>query len=191
MRAKPDIFTDETIQDPLTETQRSAISCLLECHSIQTAAEKCSVDPRTLSAWLQSPAFSEELTKARRHQFDQVTARLQSAANDAAETLMRLLKCGNPLIELRAAKIIVQTSQKSLENAETETKARDLKRTNTLLEGRMEALKEQIISLQKSKTEFLEMTHSLITGTFKRPEWITQFAWDKIVRSNHPIGIVT
>jgi len=170
----------------LSDTQLTAISCLLECSSMQSAADKCGVNLRTLQTWLQLPAFIQEFNRTRRQHLDQVSAHLQSAANDAADTLMRLLKCGDPLIELRAAKIILQTSQKALENTEIEAAADSLKETAAQQTEQIEKLEAENKSLLDYRDQFRKIVNTLVDGSFRRPDWITLRSWEKIVRANEP-----
>ena len=168
----------------LSDTQHTAISCLLECSSMQSAADKCGINLRTLQNWLQLPFFIQEFNRTRRQHFDQVSAHLQSAANDAAETLIRLLKCGDPLIELRAAKIILQTSQKALENTEIEAAADNLKETVAQQTEQIEKLEAENKSLLDYRDQFRKIVNTLVDGSFRRPDWITLRSWEKITRAN-------
>jgi len=174
--------------DSLSDTQRSAISCLLESPSIQAAADKCGVSFRTLCDWLEIPAFVQEFNKVRRRNLTQVSAFVQSAATEAAETLMRLLKCGDPLIELRAARAILQTSQKSLESSEVEQRTEDQGRVNSEQADQIQALQTENASLLDFKLEFLKIMNTLVDGTFRRPEWLSVRTWEKIVRANELIA---
>ena len=123
--------------------------------------------------------------------FEAITAQLQSAAAEAAATLERLLKCGDAVVEFRAAKTILHLVQKQAEMAALKKTAKELERTNEKYADEVEQLDAAVHSLQQSRNELLEMKSSLINGTFKRPEWITQFAWDKIVRNNHRSAIAS
>ena len=183
MRANADILEqDENEQDKLSDKQWTAISCLLDGTTLQATADTCGINARTLRRWLHSPDFSEEYTRARRQHLDNVAANLQSAANDAAETLMRLLKCGDPLIELRAAKTILQISQKSVENAEIQKRLDDLESTNAQQAVQIRKLESENYSLNRSSSEFATLKHELKIGTFTRPDWISKSAWDSMVR---------
>ena len=123
--------------------------------------------------------------------FEAIAAQLQSAAAEAAATLERLLKCGDAVVEFRAAKTILHLVQKQAEITALKKTVRELERTNAENNSQIERLNTTVLSLQQSRNELLEMKSSLINGTFKRPEWITQFAWDRIVRSNHRAAIAT
>ena len=185
---KADVEADELNDglDKLSAKQWNAIASLLEGKTLQAAADACNINVRTLRRWLHDADFSEEYTRARRQHLDNIAGSLLTAAQDAAETLMRLLKCGDPLIELRAAKAILQISQKSVENSDVQKRVRDLEKHNALQAVQIHKLEATNKLLQQSKDEYGAMSHSLITGTFQRPDWITSSAWDKIVRGNSP-----
>ena len=116
--------------DKLSDKQWTAISYLAAGKTLQATADNCQINVRTLRRWLQSSDFAEEYKRARRQQMEALAASLQSAANEAMATLMRHLKCGDPQIELRAAKTIFQIYQKSVENAELTKTIYELQQTN-------------------------------------------------------------
>jgi len=125
-------------------------------------------------------------TKADILEPDRLSVYLQAAAIDAAETLMRLLKCGDPLIELRAARTILQASQKSVDKAETQQKMTDLKKKNEDQIEQIEKLEAENKSLLDYRDQFRKIVNTLVDGSFQRPDWITLRSWEKIVRSNQP-----
>ena len=125
------------------------------------------------------------------HALDDVMAQLLSAAADTADTLLRLLKCGDPIVELRAARTILQMAQKGTEAADMKKKAGELERTNTVQAQFIEKLETANKALQQSKEELNELTHSLMTGTFQRPAWLTHTAWSKIVSNNATAPLAT
>ena len=204
MRAKTDIL-NSNISSPtrkgggapddgsssLSETQHSAITCLLECPSIQEAAERCGVNLQTLQNWLQAPAFAKELNKMRRLHLNQVTTFLQSAANDAAATLIRLLKCGDPLLELRAAKIILQVTKESVATAETQQSAIDQEEAKTQQTEQIVKLEKENKSLLSYQDEVKTIVKELAHGTFRRPDWVTKRAWEQIIRADYSCAAST
>ena len=125
-------------------------------------------------------------TKADILEPDRLSVYLQAAAIDAAETLMRLLKCGDPLIELRAARTILQASQKSVDKAETQQKMTDLKKENEDQIEQIEKLEAENKSLLDYRDQVRKIVNTLVDGSFQRPDWITLRSWEKIVRSNQP-----
>jgi len=177
--------------EKLSPKQWSAISCLMEGRTMQATADLCDVNVRTLRRWLQSPDFVEEYNRTRRQHLENVTAHLLSAAADAADTLMRLLKSGDPIVELRAARAILQMSHKGSEMADLKKRMDELERVNAKQAQQIEKLEAANESLQGSKEELHQMTTSLMAGTFQRPTWLTSTAWDKIVRTNARVASVT
>ena len=190
MRAKSDILDTEN-SSSLSETQHTAITCLLECPSIQEAADKCGVNLQTLQNWMQTPAFAKELNKMRRLHLNQVTTFLQSAANDAAATLMRLLKCGDPLLELRAAKIILQVTKESVATAETQQSAIDQEEAKTQQTEQIVKLEEENKSLLSNQDDVKAIVKDLAHGTFRRPDWVTKRAWEQIIRADYAVAAST
>ena len=168
--------------EKLTDRQQSAICCLIEGNTLQASADTCGINVRTLRRWMQLPEFREEYNKARRQHLDHVAARLQSSADDAAETLARLLKCGDPLIELRAAKAILQISQKSVEAAELEKRAADLERSTAQQAKQIRHLKAENELLSSSYNELHDLKQGLEFGTLHRPEWVSKSAWERMFR---------
>jgi len=122
---------------------------------------------------------------------DDLMAKVLSAAADAADTLFRLLKCGDPVVELRAARAILQMAQKGTEAAGIKKKVGELEKTNTMQTRFIEKLEAANQALQQSKDELNELTHNLMTGTFQRPPWLTHTAWSKIVSNNAMAPIAT
>jgi len=183
--------SESTGPEALSDKQWTAISCLLDGKTLQATADTCGINARTLRRWLHSPDFSEEYTRARRQHLDNVAAHLQSAANDAADTLMRLLKCGDPVVELRAAKTILQITQKSVETAEIEKRLDDLERTTAEQAEQIEKLQSENEMLSEYRDNYREMMHTLVTGTFQRPKQVSNSAWDKIVHANERTAVTT
>jgi len=175
--------------EKLSPKQWSAISSLMEGRNMQATADLCDINVRTLRRWLQSADFVEEYNRTRRQHLENVTAHLLSAAADAADTLMRLLKSGDPIVELRAARAILQMSHKGAEMADLKKRMDELERVNAKQEQQIEKLEAANRSLQSSKEELHEMTTSLMAGTFQRPTWLTTSAWEKIVRTNTRIPV--
>ena len=183
--------SESTEPEALSDKQWTAISCLLDGKTLQATADTCGINARTLRRWLHSPDFSEEYNRARRQHLDNVAAHLQSAANDAADTLMRLLKCGDPVVELRAAKTILQITQKSVETAEIEKRLDDLERTTAEQAEQIEKLQSENEMLSEYRDNYREMMHTLVTGTFQRPKQVSNSAWDKIVHANERTAVTT
>ena len=139
--------------DKLSDKQWTAISYLAAGKTLQATADNCQINVRTLRRWLQTSDFVEEYKRARHQQMEAQAASLQSAANEAMATLMRHLKCGDPTIELRAAKTIFQIYQKSVENAELKTTIDELQQTNSRQAEDIRALEKENRTLRSSKSE--------------------------------------
>lgn len=75
----------------LNARQEAAIAALLTEHTIERAAEKAKVSPRTLYRWLDSPAFAAAYRKARRAAFNQAIALTQRFTPLAVNTLAKVM----------------------------------------------------------------------------------------------------
>jgi len=206
MRAKSDSFAstaetasavsidDDNSTEPeiLSEKQWTAISCLMQCDTLQSAADSAGVNVRTLRRWLHTPEFLAEYNRTRRQHLDHVGTHLQSAASDAAATLMRLLKCGDPLIELRAARTILQLSQKAADTASLEERIVDLEAENLTQAAQIEQLEAKSETNLKQAEHFEDQLYklelSLSNGTYRTPHLMSKEIWDGMFTgslSNH------
>jgi len=179
-------FSDDEQDEPdvLTPQQWNAISCLLASDTLQSAADNAGINVRTLRRWLRTPVFLDEYSRTRRQHLDHVGTHLQSAAADAAATLMRLLKCGDPLIELRAAKTILQMSQKAADTRELEQRIVDLESENQeqaasieQLEAKSEANYQMALRFE---TQLCELEESLKDGTYRSHRKVSKETWDNM-----------
>ena len=195
MRTKPAQIGhfDEDLPEPevLSEKQWNTISCLLACDSLQSAADSAGINVRTLRRWLRTPVFLEEYNRTRRQHLDHVGTHLQSAAADAAATLMRLLKCGDPLIELRAARTILKLSQKAADTASLEQRIVDLEDENLTQAAQIEQLEAKSEANSQRAEHFenrlFELEESLRTGTYRTPHLMSKDTWDSMF-SGHSSG---
>jgi hypothetical protein len=94
----------------MTRKQESAIVALLTAGTVAEAAEACGVSETTLGRWLQDPAFSARYADARREVLQSAVADLQVVAREAVGTLRRLMGCGTPSVECRAAVAVLETA---------------------------------------------------------------------------------
>src|SRR5262249_22288452 len=108
--------------------QELAIAALLSEPTIEAAAQKAGISPRTLKNWLMAPSFKNLFRESRRDLLERVIGRLQLMTTKAAETLERNLTCGKHDAENRAAALILENSFKGLELADLEEKIEDLDR---------------------------------------------------------------
>src|SRR5262249_54032544 len=67
--------------------QEEAIAALLECRTVEEAAQAARVSPSTLKRWLQLPDFRAAYRQARRGLVEGAVGRLQAAAGQAVDTL--------------------------------------------------------------------------------------------------------
>jgi hypothetical protein len=95
--------------------QDAAIIALLAYPTIPEAAKACGVGETTLWRWLQDPDFQVAYRQARRQVVEKAIVELQRACSDAVKTLTRNLNCGQPAVEVSAAKVILDQATKGVE----------------------------------------------------------------------------
>jgi hypothetical protein len=89
-----------------------AIAALLSCQTIGEAANTCGVAPVTLWRWLQDPSFDAQYRAARKQVVERAVSELQLATCEAVMTLRRNLNSENPVVQVRAAQIILDQAFK-------------------------------------------------------------------------------
>jgi phage terminase small subunit len=89
------------------------VQALLTCPTVRKAAKAAGVAERTARTWLADPAFKAELEAARRAAMEGAVRQLSGACSRAVATLRRLLKCGHPATEARAALGILDQATKA------------------------------------------------------------------------------
>ncbi len=102
-------------KDALTEKQLRVIPHLLAARTIEEACKQAKVGKATVYEWLKNETFRKEL---RRHREEIVTGPLETLkanVGKATETLVGLLDSQNEGIKYRAAKDIIEFTQKALE----------------------------------------------------------------------------
>jgi hypothetical protein len=114
--------------EQLSRRQEEAIGALLRSRSIRKAAAAAGVSDRTLRNWLAAPGFADAYRAARRQLVQHAVCQVQRATGRAVRTLVRLLSCGHPSVEARAAATLLDTALRGIEQEE--------------LVGRLEALEE-------------------------------------------------
>jgi 2-succinyl-5-enolpyruvyl-6-hydroxy-3-cyclohexene-1-carboxylate synthase len=87
--------------------QTKAVAALLSAPTLADAAAEVGVNERTLRNWLKKPTFKEAVKQAGREILGVTMSRLQAAAKEATETLLRKLRCGENSVEVRAAGLIL------------------------------------------------------------------------------------
>jgi hypothetical protein len=155
----------------------TAICGLLEGKSLEEIATDCDISTRTLRRWMECPQFIQEFEKAHRQFLDRVDAKLQAAADRAAEKIIKLMDCGIPSVEMHAARTILRTTTKAAEIAE-------LKKLIQELQQAASRQTKQMARMQRDSDELHTLKAELKTGTLKRPKWVAPDDWSKFLRNN-------
>src|SRR5262245_48277762 len=92
-----------------------AIIALLAHPTIPGAAKAAGVSDSTLWRWLQDRDFQSEYRQARRQMVEKAIGELQNACSEAVTTLRRNLLCGQPAVEVAAARVILDQATKGIE----------------------------------------------------------------------------
>ena len=120
----------EAVREILTPKQERAIAALITSKTLEEAAQRAGVSPRTLYRWQhEDPLFQVEWRSARRAALDAGLAALQSGVGEAVQVLRESLKERNPHVRIRAALGLLEHGLAA--NAQLE------------LEARLKALEEQ------------------------------------------------
>ena len=113
-----------------------ALAALLSEPTIAQAAAKADVSESTLLRWLKDPAFSAAYRAARRSAVDAAVGRLQQAATEAVDALERNLRCGNPAVEVGAAKAVLDQAFRGVELADLAQRVQELEQAAEQAKGR-------------------------------------------------------
>ena len=175
--------TNEEEQDKLSDKQWTAISCLLEGHTMQATADTCEIDVRTLRRWLQTSEFVDEYNDARRQQLDHVTAHLQGPRLPMRPTR----SCGCLNAAIRSSNCVRQRQfcrcrRSQVAIADLEKRVDDLEAENALQAEQIEQLASRNDRLKNTEDELTGLRYSLTAGTFARPDWVSKTAWDRMFR---------
>ena len=108
--------------EDLSGTQVTAIAALMSTPTVAGAARKAGVSPDTLWLWLRDPVFQSAYRATRRAAVEEAVSALQRASVEAVATLERLLKCGKPTVEVRAATGIIDRAVKGVETLDLEAR---------------------------------------------------------------------
>jgi hypothetical protein len=103
--------SDTRLANKLTRSHERAILALLAHARLEDAAREAGISRSTLCRMLQEPAFEAAFREARRQVFEAAVSALQGAMGAAAETLVRLLKCHRPMVELQAARAVFEQAR--------------------------------------------------------------------------------
>ncbi len=112
----------------MSRDTETAISALLACASIRSAAKKIGVAEKTLRSWLKEPEFQAAYRVARRAVVEHAISQVQQLTHDAVKTIKRNLKCGLPAVEVRAALGILSAAGSGLELADLFGRIEELER---------------------------------------------------------------
>jgi hypothetical protein len=97
------------------QREELAIAALLSEPTVEAAAKRAGISESTLLRWMAEPVFREQYRAARRAVVEGAIGRLQQASTQAVDALARNLTCGNPAVEVGAAKAIFELTAKGME----------------------------------------------------------------------------
>ncbi len=115
----------------ITHKQERVIAALLSAPSQAEAAEQAKVSQSTIERWLRdNNGFKKAYGDARRRLVEQAIGRLQQATNEAVDTLRKVMADVKAPATSRvsAAKAVLDTSLKTMELQELETRMLALER---------------------------------------------------------------
>jgi hypothetical protein len=112
--------------EKLSRKWEAAIAALLSESSIEKAAAKAGVAPRTLKSWLAQPAFAGAFRDARTAVLERVTGRLLAACDRAVEVLEAELSADKSSDRIRAAAILLAHARGTHADADIESRLREL-----------------------------------------------------------------
>jgi hypothetical protein len=100
--------------------------CLAAGRTAKGAAAACGVGERTVRRWQADPDFAGRVAALRRQLAERAAGRLAGLSGRAAATLRRLLDCGHPPTEGRAALGVLDQVAKYLDLQDHEARIRAL-----------------------------------------------------------------
>lgn len=107
----------------------AALAALLAEPTIAQAAEKAGIGESTLLRWLADPAFKARYRDARRQIVEHAVARLQQTTSEAVGALRRNLACGNPSVEVGAARVVFDQALRAIELADLAERVEQLEQS--------------------------------------------------------------
>jgi len=162
----------------------TVIPHLVAGKSMIATAQASGINVRTLRRWMETSDFKQEYSLAKREHFDIVANRLTAYADEAANTLLDLMRNGDPMVQLRAAKTIIQIAQKSAEIAQRTQTIAELQQINADKEALIEELETEVAELHKASETLVQLKSKLSAGNFARSEWFPEPNWNKITENN-------
>jgi pyocin large subunit-like protein len=116
--------------------KQEAITALMRCQTIQSAAQEIGVAPKTLSRWIADPEFKKAYTEAQVRHHEHAMARMQQHKAQAVSVASDILN--DPKVpaatRLRAAAIILDSSIPV--NGDEEFEARVAKLEDLMIGGK-------------------------------------------------------
>lgn len=113
---------------PITPKQDAAIIALLTEPTVERAATKAKVAPRTVYRWLNQPEFKAAFRDARRAMVDQAVVVLQQITKDAVKALKRnLTDPAPPGVQVQAANSVLDKAIDSQSLADMQAELEDLR----------------------------------------------------------------
>jgi len=174
LQATPNI---QATPDPQSARRYTAICGLIAGKSLEDIATECEISTRTLRRWMEQPQFIQEYERAHQQFLERVNAKLQAAADKAAEKVIKLMDCGIPSLEMLAARTILRTTTKASEIAA-------LKKLIQELQQAANRQTKQITLLQRDSCELNTLKTEMKTGILTRPKWVAPEDWSKFLRNN-------
>ena len=90
-------------EDGLSRYEQRALDRLLRGDSVSSVAEEIGVHRSTIYRYFKREPFMRAYREGRRQATENAVARLQALTSEAIEAVERVLVCGDPALELRAA----------------------------------------------------------------------------------------
>ena len=95
--------------ETLSARQEKAIAALIACKTVEEAAVKAKISPRSLHRWIhEDPTFQMAYRQARREALDNAIASLQTGAVEAVQALRDAPTHGSVNVRVRAAAIFLE-----------------------------------------------------------------------------------
>lgn len=98
--------------------QQKALTALLTTNTVKEAAKQAGISPESIYRYLRDPRFLKEYRSHRNTLMEATVGRIQGAADQAVQTLIRNLTSGNNATEVRAAVVIIENALKGREQTE-------------------------------------------------------------------------
>lgn len=118
-------------KDTITGKQALALTALIECDTLEEAAKRVGVNPRTLHRWLnENEPFQKAFRDAKRAIVAQVARRLTSAMEDAVTTLEQIIgDMGAPHgARVHAARQVLEFGHKAFEVENLQVQIEELRK---------------------------------------------------------------